>query len=234
MKLRIDDAIFKKFPGLEIGAVAAKGVGNSGADEGIMARMREEEQRIRADFNPETLSQHPRIDAWRKAYSAFGGKPKENRSSVENLYRLVLKGGSVRHISKLVDIYNYVSLKHMLPVGGEDLGRVKGDIVLCFAVADGPPVLLLGEKEPRPPHGGEVIYKDDVSAICRRWNWKEADRTKLTEETRDCVLVIEGLPPVKREEVEAAAKELGELVRKVCGGEVNGAVLSESRPEIEL
>ncbi len=234
MKFAIVPEIFKKFPGLHVGVVVAKGLNNAGVPEGIEAQLRAEEARIRAGLNTETLSQEPRIACWRAAYSAFGGKPKENRSSVENLYRMVLKGGEVRHINKLVDLYNLVSLKRMAPVGGEDVDKISGDIELAFAGPAEPPALMLGDKEPRPPHDGEVIYKDSVSAICRRWNWREADRTKLTEETKNCILVVEGLPPVTRAEVETATGELKALVQRICGGTIVQALLDEPKAEIEI
>lgn len=171
---------------------------------------------------------------WRKAYSAFGAKPKEHKSSVENLYRLVLRGVNLRHINNIVDIYNFISLKHMLPVGGEDIDKIKGKVVLTFAGPDEAPVLLLGDKEPRPPHNGEVIYKDDVSAICRRWNWREAERTKLTEETKNCILVIEGFNNVGDIEVENATMELKALVQKFCGGNVVYSILNKNLSQIDF
>ncbi|MBI3190763.1 hypothetical protein HYZ41_03600, partial [archaeon] len=181
-----------------------------------------------------TIFQDPRIDVWRKAYAAFGAKPKENRSSVENLYKLVLQGVNLRHINNMVDTYNFISLKHMVPVGGEDLDKIVGDINLTFASTNEPPVILLGDKEPRPPHEGEVIYKDELSAICRRWNWREADRTKFTESTKNCVLVIEGLSLVTRQEVEDATAELKEMVKKFCGGDIEYKILDKNQSEIEL
>ena len=227
MKFKIESKIFEKFEGLNIGVVIAKGIDNTGLFEEIQNKIREQEKEIRTKYNTETLSQNPKIDVWRKAYSAFGAKPKEHKSSVENLYRLVLNENNIRHINNLVDIYNLISLKHMLPVGGEDIGKMKGDIILTFSEANEAPVLLLGDKEPRPPHLGEVIYKDEISTICRRWNWREADRTKLTEETKNCVLVIEGLPPVTKEEIENTTIELKELIQRFCGGDVNYYVLDK-------
>ncbi len=234
MLFKIDPRIFQRFPGLIVGAIVVKGADNSGTAEEIQSSLRSQETRIKIEFQLPTLSQHPKIDVWRKAYSAFGGKPDKNKSSVEGLYRLVLQGAELRHINRLVDIYNLISLKHMLPAGGEDLGKIKGDVLLTFAGAGEPAVLLLGEKEPRPPHAGEVIYRDEISAICRRWNWREADRTKLTEETKSCILVIEGLPPITREEVENATRELSELVRKFCGADANYSLLDESKQETEF
>lgn len=175
-----------------------------------------------------------KIDSWKKAYAVFGGKPGENKSSVESLLRAVLNGKGIRHINKLVDIYNLVSLKYLLPVGGEDLDKIEGDIQLTFASANEQPVLLLGDKEARPPHQGEVIYKDDKSAICRRWNWREADRTKLTEETKNCILVMEGLPPVSKEEIEAALVELKQLVVNYCSGVADIFLLDKNNQEVSL
>lgn len=234
MRFRIDQRIFERFKGANIGVVAAKGIDNTGIAEGIQEKIREQEKGIREKYSNETLSQQPKIDIWRKAYSAFGAKPKENRSSVENLYRMVLNGTELRHINKLVDIYNLVSLKHMLPAGGEDLDKMKGDIELTFAGPEEEPILLLGDKEPRPPHPGEVIYKDGISTICRRWNWREADRTKLTEGTKNCMLVLEGLAPVKKEEIEAATIELKEMVQKHCGGKITHTMLDENSREMDL
>ena len=153
---------------------------------------------------------------------------------MEILYGLVLNGISLRHINNLVDIYNFASLKYMLPIGGEDTDKIQGNVFLTFAVENEPSVLLLGDKEPRPPHLGEVIYKDDISAICRRWNWREADRTKFTEETKNCILVIEGLPPVTKEEIETATKELKVMVEKYCGGTLIHSVLDKGNSGIEI
>ncbi len=214
--------------------IIAKGINNEESSEDIERMAREEEARIRGEFSIDKLSQHPKIEAWRKAYQVFGAKPKEHRSSVENLYRAVLGGKSVRHINTLVDIYNLISLKYILPVGGEDIDKVKGDIVLTFAGANEPPALLLGDKEPRPPHEGEVIYRDDISAICRRWNWREAKRTKLTEGTKNSILVIEGLPPVTRDEIETATKELAKLVKQYCQGEIKYHILHHSAPSLSM
>jgi len=234
MKFIVDKRIFEKFQGVTLGVVITQGVKNTAIAEDIQERIRSEEKRIRENFSLETLSAHKSIAPWRAAYVVFGAKPKEHRSSVENLYRLVLEGKEVRHINALVDSYNLISLKHMLPVGGEDLDKVKGDISLTFAGANEPAILLLGDKEPRAPHEGEVIYKDDEGAICRRWNWREAERTKLTEQTANAVLVIEAIAPVTKEDLKVALDELTGLMKHHCGGEIIRYMLDEQNGQIEL
>lgn len=234
MKFKIDSKIFDKFPDLVIGVIICKHLDNSGKVEEIQKGLREQEKMAREKYNTESLSQNPKIDVWRKAYSSFGAKSKESKSSVENLYRMVIQGINLRPINKLVDIYNLLSLKYMVPIGGEDIEKIKGDVILTFAGSNEPPVLLLGDKDPRPPHLGEIIYKDDISAICRRWNWRESDRTKFTENTKNCFLVIEGLSPVTEKDIETATQELTKSIQKFCNGNVSYKILNKTNPEIDL
>ncbi|MFA5927486.1 MAG: phenylalanine--tRNA ligase beta subunit-related protein [Patescibacteria group bacterium] len=231
-KVVIEQSIFGKYPSAKVGVIVAKNINNVSSSEEITARLREEEKRIREGFVTETLSQHPKINCWRKAYSAFGSKGGEYKSSVEALYRRVIKGGKLRPINPLVDIYNYISLKHMMPVGGEDLDNIEGDIYLTFAGSNEVPVLLLGDEEAKTPTAGEVIYKDNISAICRRWNWREADRTKLTENTKSAILVIDGIDPLSNEEIASALDEFETLIRRHCGCITQKTILDKSNPEL--
>ena len=93
---------------------------------------------------------------------------------------------------------------------------------------------MLGEPEDRAPKAGEVIYKDNVGAICRRWNWKEADRTKFTEATKNAVIVIEGLPPVFRIQIENILKELAALIVEYCGGNISTTIIDKDYREYEF
>lgn len=231
---RVTDDLFATFPDVVLGVVIARGIDNSGEDGEVLAALRREEERVRRELAGIQVSEHPRVAPWRVAYRAFGAKPKDYPSSIENLLRRVLKGHTLRPINPLVDLYNTISLRHLVPVGGEDLDAVEGDVLLTRAGDDEPPVLLLGEPEPRAPRPGEVIYKDDLGAICRRWNWKEADRTKLTPATRRAILVVEGLPPVGRNAVDGAVQELAGLIRTHCGGEVRTGLIDRDRPGISL
>ncbi len=234
MKFSIDKKIFLAVPNLTIGLVVARNLENKGDAEEITSAIREQENQIRKNFKVETISQNPKILCWKNAYSKFGGEPKKNRSSIENLILAILNGRETRHINKIVDCYNLISLSNTIPVGAEDLDKMQGNVTLTFAGENETPVLLLGEKEPHPPHKGEVIYKDGISAICRRWNWREADRTKITQDTKNCIIVLEGLSPTTRQEIEDATNELAKLIEKNCGGQIIFHILDENKLEIEI
>lgn len=233
MRFCVDYRIFDKFPDLSLGVVIAKGMDNLGTADELWALISAQQEEIRANASSEILSQLPRIASWRRAYSAFGAKPKKYKSSVESLYRMVLKGVDLKHINTIVDVYNYISIKHMVPVGGDDISRVEGDIVLRFAQG-GEMFRPLNSEEVEHAKEGEVIYMDNVEVLCRRWNWRECDKSKMTEETKQAVLVVEGLSPVNREEVDRIVEQLRRLVDRFCGGETRFEILSQEQPEIVI
>jgi len=233
MKFKIDTRIFEKFPGLKIGVVTARNIDNHGLSDEIMQLIREKEREIRENYDTETLSQHSKINSWRGAYSSFGAKPKKYKSSVESLYRMILKGLDLRHINNIVDLYNYISIKYMIPAGGDDVAKVDGDITLKFAVGD-EPFTALNSKEKETAKEGEVVYTDSKEVLCRRWNWRECDKTKMTEETKDVILVVEALPPMTKEELDEVEEDLSRLITKYCGGEIRADILDNGKREIEV
>ena len=234
MKFIITDPIFNDFPETAVGVVILHNIDNTQARPEISDLLRQAEAALSGKFGSTPVIEHPYIATWREAYRKFGAKPKDYPSSVENLTRRVLNGAQVGHINNLVSLYNTISLRHILPVGGEDLDKITGDVLLNRAGAAEPAVFLLGEKEARAPHAGEIIYTDEVGAICRRWNWKEAERTKLTPETKNAFLVIETLPPVARDTLETAIRELADLIEQYCGGAVSTAFLDKDNREVNL
>lgn len=227
MTLQVDQKIYETFPGLHLGVITVTNLQNLDSSEEVSDLIRSEQEKIRANYDLDSYKEDPRFKAWQEAYALFGGKPKKYRCSVENLYRMTLEGIDLRPISKLVDIYNLISLKYGVPVGGDDLDQVDGQITLTFATGE-EPFIVLNAQDVEHPKPGEVIYKDNKDVLCRRWNWRESNKTKMTTGTKNALLIVEGLPPVEREDVEQATKELLELIRSYCGGEAEYTILSAS------
>lgn len=232
--MSVNPQIFTDFNNPRIAVTVAQGLNNQADISDFEPQLAELAKKLEEQYGDQVISQLPKIAAWREAYRVFGVKAKDYPSSIEALYKRVTRGGSVAGINPLVDIYNYISLKYMLPAGGEDTDKMQGDLQLTFATADEKPVTVLGKDEAQAPAEGEIIYKDDEGTICRRWNWREVARTILTDETTNCILVLEALDPVTDDELEQAQKELGELVQKYCGGTIRHLRLDLDNPSISL
>lgn len=225
----IDDAFWLLFPDARIGVIVARGIDNRIHDPLAYEPMLWAAQREALRFlGEEELSANPAVAVWRDAFQKFKTK-KGARSSIEALLRRVKNEKPIGAIVPLVDLYNVISLRHGLPCGGEDIDRFAGDLRLGLAVG-GESFLPLGDEEDAPPYPGELVYKDEAGAVCRCWNWREAQRTMLTEETTNAFLCIESVDPARAEEHRAALDELAALIKKHLGGDVRAQVLTAGEP----
>jgi DNA/RNA-binding domain of Phe-tRNA-synthetase-like protein len=170
------------------------------------------------------------LDAWRAAYRAFGAKPQRTPCSAEALRRRVERDGAPPPVNAIVDLYNRISVRYAVPVGGEDLAayvgsprlvRASGD-ELFQTVRDGNAVDELVEP-------GEVIWRDEFGVTCRRWNWRQALRTRLHIASTDMWFVLERLDPMPIEALLAAGDELLAGVRTLSPGATVTTRLMQAR-----
>lgn len=210
MKFSIDPTMIEIFPNLKIGVLIARNIDNS-KEQNFSHLLRDAEQEIRKKYRLEELGVVPKITDWREAYRKFGYKPSSYRSSIEALMRRILQGKDLPSINPVVDAYNLVSINELLPAGGDDIDRTDGDITLT--IAEGTEYFtMLGSDKPEEIKKGEVIYRDDKEVLCRAWNYRECDKSKITHDTKNVCLVLEGLEHTSEEEILNGLAKLRELL----------------------
>src|SRR5215472_13271534 len=206
--------------------IVAEGLQPGPSDRASEALLADGEDRARKHLGGARPEELPQVAEWREAFRAFGAKPQRTRPSVEALLRRVETG--LPRIDRITDAYNAVSVARLLPVGGEDLARYAGPTRLVRAdggedfdtFADGQPVV----EHPEP---GEVVWRDDRGVTCRRWNWRQCARTRITATTTAAVFILDGLAALGTEGLRAAEAELtGALARLSPGATFTSRLLS--------
>ena len=145
--------------------------------------------------------------AWREAYQGFGAKPSRTRNSLEALLRRAVSG--LPRVNRLTDLYNAISVLHQIPLGGEDLTRYGGAPRLVRATGQEPfDTAAGGATVIEHPEPGEVVWCDDDGVTCRRWNWRQARRTQLREDTTSALFILDALGPITDEALHTAAEDL--------------------------
>ncbi len=229
----ISPEIFAKYPGYARGVVLAFDVQNRASPVELIQLLRDAEATVQTKTNLETITEHPRIKAWREAYKAFGAKPSEFRSSVEAMARRALRGDQLPSINALVDIGNIISLQNLVPVGGHAMDDLTADIGLRLANGT-EEFVAFGSTELEHPAVGEVIFAEGNTVLTRRWTWRQANHTLTLPETRSIEINIDRLPPVEMEEVHAIASQVMGLVEEFCGGNLRYEVLTENHNQMSL
>jgi len=225
--------IVEAFPAYRVAFVVAEGLTIAPERPSALdALIAEREAAARAEWGSTELSQIPGVAAWRAAYKGFGIKQTRYRSSVERLVKNVLADRPLARVNAFVDLYNAVSLAHVLPLGADDLDRVTPPLAFRYAREGDSFVDMAEEGEaPEAPKPGEVVYVDAAHVLCRRWNWRQDARTLITPATRRAVVTVQSNGAG---DVAAVADDLMQLIGKYCGGNCRVVVLNAAHPESDL
>ncbi|MFJ8595703.1 B3/4 domain-containing protein [Streptomyces sp. NPDC093598] len=219
LTLTVSDDVRALAPGFRHLAIEAHGLVNGPSSDAGSALLDAAARRLALRLDGRAPHEDPHMAAWRETYTAFGSKPSRTRNSAEALARRALSDAGLPRINLLVDLYNAVSVAHLIPVGGEDIDRIEGGMRLIRATGEEDFVTVAGGEETvEHPDAGEVVWRDDAGVTCRRWNWRQGPRTRLTEETTSGIFLLESLPPMPVAEVTAAGAELAELLEKFSPG----------------
>ncbi|RPE38064.1 DNA/RNA-binding domain of Phe-tRNA-synthetase-like protein [Streptomyces sp. Ag109_O5-1] len=219
LTLTVSDEVRALVPGFTHVAIEAHGLVNGPSTEESSALLDDAARRLAVRLDGRAPHEDPHMAAWRAAYTAFGSKPSRTRNSAEALAKRALADGGLPRINLLVDLYNAISVAHLIPVGGEDLDLIQGGMRLVRATGEEDFVTVAGgEESVEHPDAGEIVWCDDAGVTCRRWNWRQGPRTRLTEDTTSAVFLLESLAPMPVAEAEAAGAELAELLEKFSPG----------------
>jgi DNA/RNA-binding domain of Phe-tRNA-synthetase-like protein len=58
------------------------------------------------------------------------------------------------------------------------------------------------------------VWADDLGVTCRRWNWRQGTRTRLTDMSVEALFLFERLEPLSLDALDAAADALVDVVRE--------------------
>ncbi|MCH1637834.1 B3/B4 domain-containing protein [Streptococcus suis] len=229
----VDTSFWSLFPDAKIGVLLLKDYKTPSESPEDLVKLLEESNEIAQKFLTEdTFSENEVIQTYRQAYQKFKTK-KGARSSIEALLKRSTSDRPVTTISPLVDIYNAASLRFGLPCGAEDIDTFVGNLQLTITEG-GDEFYLIGDENNNPTLPGEVCYKDDKGAVCRCFNWRDGERTIITDETKNAFLVMELVNSDRVEDLENALDFISQHAEKFLGVVPEKYLLDCDTPTIAL
>ncbi len=229
----IDRSFWELFPDAQIGVLLLKGYKNSSKSPAELTDMLRESNASASKYlTEEVFSENEVVKVWREAFRKFRTK-KGARCSIEALLKRSRGDNPVHTINPLVDIYNSASLRYGLPVGSEDMDTFVGDLRLTVTEGNDS-FRLIGDDEDSPSLPGELVYKDDAGAVCRCFNWRDGERTMITDRTENAFLIIENIQPERLGDLEERMDFVAANAQRYLDAKVTSRILTSAETEMEL
>jgi DNA/RNA-binding domain of Phe-tRNA-synthetase-like protein len=204
--------------GLRAGAIVFRGIHVTDTKPALRAEIGQESALLRtrlADIR--AVRTLPEVGAFQEILRKVGIKPRKVQPSVERLLSFALKRGELPAVNSLVDAYNLVSIRSLCSLGAHDLDRMTLPVTLR-PLTGAESFTPLGQNQPVTVSPGEFGYVDGAGRVLCRLDVLQADFSKVTTQTVNALLIIEGTAAHASEVLRAAFTEAMERVRRHCGG----------------
>lgn len=214
----IDKNLAQKYPSISVGVAIINNVTIKSQNEEL------EKEKLKVmeslvDLTTEQLGQYPEVISYRNLYKQMGIDWHSRRPSPEALLRRVALKKGLYNVNTCVDAYNLMVMKHCVSVGAFNYDTVKFPTVLRLAKKD-EEILLLGEQEPTKYKETEIAYFDQLGGYNLDFNYRDAQRTAVTYDTKKLLINVDGVYDITPEKVKLVLEETCKIITKYCGGEV--------------
>lgn len=233
MRFTVDPEVFAVFPGMRIVVAIADGVDNRTPPPAIAGEWRAAWRGAAAAKVHGNAQSHPHVLPWRERFRALGVSGKKYPSSIEALLRRALKGGEPFSINPLVDFYNALSLRHVVPAGAYDLDEV-GEEFELRPTRRGDTFLALDADAPEPLPAGEIAYVTGGEVLTRHLIWRQSRRALVTADSRRVLLLSEVLGELEEGVADRVETDLARGLERHFGCRARLLRLDAAAPAVAL
>jgi len=216
MELKISPDLKERFTGLQALIAHIRGVKVESRNAELEDFKQKIIKEVKDKCNIESLKDVPIFRAYRDFFWRVGIDPTKVRPAAEALIRRILGGKSIPRINNVVDAYNLASIKTEIALAAFDEDKIQGNLIMRLAIK-GEKFLGIDMEEPKELQGGEIVISDDVKLVAI-YPYRDADESKLNEETKNILLMICGVPGISKESLIDAKNIAIEYITKFCGG----------------
>lgn len=204
--------------GLRAGAIVFRNVHIADASPALRAEAASAVEEIQARFADAYAGRAAsEVVAYHDILRAVGANPRREPPSVDRLLTLALKRGHLPVLNNLVDAYNLISLRSLCSLGAHDLDLLALPVELRLLTGS-ETFTPLGRDQSQPISPGEYGYVDARCRVLCRLDVVQAEFSKVTANTRNVLLIIEGNTTHPSEFLHQVFRETIELVTRHCGG----------------
>lgn len=214
----VDENLYKKYKNINIGVAIIKGVNITKSLPELGSLRKDVIQTIQKNLNPSEVDNLINIKSYHDMYIQMNVDTRSRKSSPEALLRRIVEGKELYSVNTCVDAYNLEVILNQVSAGAFDLDKMKLPILVRES-KEGEKIEIIGG-ETKTLKQGEVCYYDEIGAYNMDFNYRDSERTKITENTKNLIINVEGVNDIPFENVKEALLLTVNLITEFCGGKV--------------
>jgi len=182
--ISISKEVKEKCPQLQLGCIECNLIVTKNYPE-LLELINNELTILQNKLQVEDIAQIPSIQSSRIGYKSLGKDPARYRLSAEALLRRVVKGKGLYQVNNVVDLLNLTSVKSGFSIGGYDVEKINGNVILGIGKANEP-----YEAIGRGDLNIEFLptFRDDLGAFGSPTS--DSTRTMVTPQTKRFLMPI--------------------------------------------
>lgn len=232
MKFKVSKDFFEKVPNAFFGIIVVKEFNNKEKNKKIENMLAESIKLASQKLKEVKVKEESYILPYREAFQAININPNKYMCSIESLLTRISKGKELPSINPIVDLGNALSVKYKIPIGIHDIDKFKTDIEIRKSKENDIFVPFGGENIEYPLKD-EYIYVSGNEVKTRKWTWRQGENSKITSNTTNLFIPIDGFTDVNENKVLELQKEMIKFLKENYDVEISSGIVDKNNPEFE-
>ncbi|MFT8362898.1 MAG: phenylalanine--tRNA ligase beta subunit-related protein [Sporolactobacillus sp.] len=207
-------------PDFQIGVIVYHRVTIAGTPAIIANKLPLYYQNIKLSLAEQPVATIPGVAEWRRIFKAVGTDPSRYRPSQEALLRKIARDGAPHHVNSAVDLNNFFSVQHGIPMGIYNLGTLE------------PPIqLIIGSEQDTYDalNGRQMSMANKIVAVDQQGAFGspivDSRRSALTESAEDALQMVYLRPSMKEADASRMLEKMAEMFVQVHGGDSSWTIV---------
>lgn len=223
----MNSALFETVPNLKLGINYYTKITVSESPQMLQGRLRLFQEHLLFDLEDKAITDFSAIKEWRTIWKSLGADPNRHRPSAEALLRRIKKQNYIQPYHSAVDLNNFFSLQHKIPVGIYDVKKINGDIHISSGTENDGYEGLNGRLNSMK---NIMHLADDKGAFGSPF--VDSVRTAVTESTTEALHIFFLSPSLDTAEALELTTACGNMFTDINGGEVFSYILHKEQTSI--
>lgn len=232
MKFKVSDDFFEKVPNAYFGVIIVKGFDNTKQNDKISKMLQENMKSALENLKDVKVKEENYILPYREAFKAIDINPNKYMCSIEALLTRISKGKDLPSINPIVDFGNALSVKYKLPIGLHDIDNFKGDIEIRKG-KETDTFIPFGGGEIEHPEENEYVYVSGNEVKTRKWTWRQGEKSKITENSKNLFIPIDGFSDINKDDVKKLQKEMIKFLKDNYDVEIESGIVDKEHSKFE-